>query len=516
MGGNQEDQSRRRGSFELVSGQEVGRQALIESYVALGNQLREMAENTDGALVLLDREQRVVLLTPAWAEMFEVKNAHFSGLPARALLSVCSEKLVGSESFAELVTGGLAAKKRSTKAGIETTDGQPLTVEVQAIFSSDAEVEGWIISVSGADDQTLGDPSNLIRILGHELQMPLQGVIASADLLAESTLDSQQMEILQALRSSGQALTDAINGTMLLGQDDPDSCRGLPHVYRLNEIFIALHALLRSSSEVEGTALAFWLGLGLDRPRLFEARFIRHILMNLVGNALKFAAGGQVDVRAEVLSGDLVRFSVSDDGPGVAPEDRERIFRPFERGGEEHEGSGLGLYIANRMVKAMDGPGIELDSSPMGAIFSFTIPMPEEDEPAPAPEVTREGGQVLIVDDHQRSRSLLAQEIKLLGLEPIEAGSSEEALRIWKDRHPDIALIDFLLPQETGVELARRMRAVPGRRPIISISGLGEDREFFLGSGFDDHLPKPVTFHQLRQALERHLGPSESLSRLIL
>jgi CheY-like chemotaxis protein len=252
----------------------------------------------------------------------------------------------------------------------------------------------------------------------------------------------------------------------------------------------------------------------LDHKRL------RQVLLNLLDNAVKFTDRGGVTLRVECLEdGDTpvrLRFAVEDTGVGIAPDEREAIFLPFEQAGEPHRrfgGAGLGLAITRQLLRRM-GSEIQLESEPgRGSRFGFDLALPAADAaPLPAPPEPRITGyegprrKVLVVDDVAGNRSVVMDLLSSLGFDVLEADNGENALRAVQAHAPDLVLMDILMPVLDGIEATERLRASArhAQLPIIMLSaGAAErERERSLEVGADAFLVKPIDFAELL----RHIG----------
>jgi CheY-like chemotaxis protein len=472
-------------------------QELANLYASLSGQLRRLADETDGAVALLDHDRKVILLTQGFVDLFGISD-NFSHCPLRVLLRACSEQMKEPEDllnrFEELLTAG---PRHAAAVEGTTSSGATLNFVLQPIADPDIGChQGWVLSASGETNQ---EP-DLAQLLGHELNLPLQGVISSVDILSRGAISPEQRDLIETMKASGQALSDAVLGIRSMSDDQTLVA---PEHLRIVDLFVSLQNMFRPLLSSE--QIRFWLCPGLGEERVSDPRLIRHVLVNLIENSLRHA-GGEVTVKAEASGSDHVIFSVSDQGRGISPDRQQRIFAPCVSFGEKG-GSGLGLYIASEMVRRLGGQGISLDSSSFGSTFSFQIPMPKV--------TTSCSSQILVVDDDEMSRELLGEEIELIGFRSAKADSWQSALEYWREAEPEMALVDVCLPGRGGIELAAKMRLMAPERCLVSISGLPEQEQFFVDRGFDAHIGKPVTFSRLQGLLNRFLGPAPGVSNLV-
>ncbi len=255
---------------------------------------------------------------------------------------------------------------------------------------------------------------------------------------------------------------------------------------------------------------------------------LRQILMNLLGNAVKFTSQGQVvlGVQApEPPQGRQVQviFSVEDSGPGISPQEMELLFLPFVQtssGQESQEGTGLGLSISQQYVHLMGGAIRVSSELGAGSRFEFDIPFQTvsladlEIPPLTRRVVSLEPGQpvyrLLVVDDQEVNRKLLVKIFQPLGFEIRQAANGAEALEVWQSWSPHLIWMDMRMPVMDGYEATRRIKATTqGMATIIialTASALEEDRQVILSEGCDDYMRKPFVENDLLEAAARHLG----------
>jgi len=294
----------------------------------------------------------------------------------------------------------------------------------------------------------------------------------------------------------------------------------------LHALLAELRELLRERATRKGLSLQVQWAEAVPRHVRADATKLRQVLINLVGNAIKFTQEGSVLLAVDALNAGQdghrrLRFAVADTGPGIAAEERATLFQPFSQalaGVNSKEGTGLGLAISRQYVHLMGGE-IALDSAPgRGSRFFFELEFEVLEGVAAEAEARRlviglQPGQprhrVLIADDIGTNREVLKQYLKPLGLELVEAVDGEEALARWRDGRPDLILLDMRMPKLDGYEVARRIRVEEtGRRtPIIAVtaSAFEEQRDEVLAAGCDEFLRKPFRDAELFELIGRHL-----------
>jgi PAS domain S-box-containing protein len=366
--------------------------------------------------------------------------------------------------------------------------------------------------------------SEFLTRMSHELRTPLNAILGYAQLLQmRSDLNAHDRTGLDAIYTSGQHLLTLIVDILDLARIEagkvelsPVSVDVLPFVQGIADIVRV---------KAEGKGLAFELQMTPELPRrvIADDKRLRQVLINLLGNAVKFTDRGEVSLAVHQVSAEAgsmhLRFEVRDTGIGIAPGDVERVFQPFEQAGEQQRragGTGLGLAISRQLVGLMGGE-IEVDSKlGQGSVFSFELLLPLAQRPAalvaPRAPVGYDGERrrVLVVDDVAGNRSMLSALVSALGFDVDEAADGQQALDRVQARTPDLMLMDAAMPVMDGLAATRRLRADPRWRelPIVIVSAAVSetDRYRCLEAGASGFIAKPVDRDQLLHALQQWLG----------
>ena len=249
---------------------------------------------------------------------------------------------------------------------------------------------------------------------------------------------------------------------------------------------------------------------------------LRQVLINLLGNAVKFTEQGEVTLRVKAEGGDMYSFEVQDTGPGIAPERLEAIFDPFQQDRRTAAlgGTGLGLAIARRSVELMGGYLGAESTLDKGARFYFTLELPPaEDVPRRREsdgwdDVERLAAGIsvtaLVVDDIETNRDILRQLLERIGVEVQTAEGGEQALRMVREQIPDIVFMDIRMPDMDGSETRRRLVEEHGddamRIVTVTASAFEHQRRAFLDEGFNAYIDKPLRMGQLYACLADQLG----------
>ncbi|MDQ5980376.1 MAG: hypothetical protein QG602_3353 [Verrucomicrobiota bacterium] len=363
--------------------------------------------------------------------------------------------------------------------------------------------------------------------MSHELRTPLNGIIGySQVLLRDPAVTGPQRERVSIVQNSGQHLLRLINEVLDFSKIEAGKIERHDAPFHLGQLLRELATAHEAAAQAKG--LAFVLRLP-DAPPEFvtgDPQKLRQVLDNLLSNAVKFTRRGSVTLEVRRVdspdpASDRWRFAITDTGVGLTPQDRQRLFQPFEQAATRptgEAGTGLGLVITKRLVELLGGD-LELESEAgRGSSFHFFLTLRATTAPAAASRQPFGAGgyegprrRVLIVDDNEVNRTVLADLLTPVGFECVLFESGEAALAALDDlAAPDLAYLDVKLPGMDGLQLTRHLRARPGtaQLPVVltSASVLTFDAAAAATAGSNDFLPKPFTETQLLEQLTRVLG----------
>ena len=367
--------------------------------------------------------------------------------------------------------------------------------------------------------------SAFLANMSHEIRTPLNAILGYSQLMTrDDTLGAGSRRSLEIINRSGEHLLALLNDVLEISKIEAG--RVTPHATPFD-----LHAMLRDLEgmfllKAQGKGLAFEVQRGPEVPRVVVADEgkVRQVLVNLLGNAVKFTAQGGVTLRVEAAraAGRLrLALEVSDTGSGIAREELHRLFREFEQGASGRQlqsGTGLGLAISRGYARLMGGDLTVTSEPGRGSAFLFALPAEEAAEAAVSTQETRrvlslQGGgpapRILLADDQETNRDWLRQVLGAVGFEVREVGDGRAAVELWRTWRPHLILMDLRMPVLDGLEATRLIRAAPdgGEVAIVALtaSALESEREGLQQSGADEVLIKPAREPLLLEVVRRLL-----------
>jgi len=369
--------------------------------------------------------------------------------------------------------------------------------------------------------------------MSHELRTPMNAIIGLNHMLARRNTDPAQKDKLVSVGRAAQHLMQLLNDILELSRIEAERMPLESIPFRLDGVSSHVAGLVGTEVAAKGLSLDIDIAPALaNQPLLGDPLRLQQVLLNLVGNAIKFTAQGGIRIRAGIDAdyGDavLLRIEVEDDGIGIAPDTRQRIFEPFEQADgsttRRFGGTGLGLSISKRLVKLMGGEiGIGEHQGP-GSLFWFTARLKKSDscptdttsgpsglEAELALRTHYQGRRILFVEDDLVNQEVGMEMLReVLGLDTDLAGDGAEAVNMANARAYDLILMDIQMPVLDGLAATRQIRALPGyaHTPMVAMTANAyeEDRQACRAAGLDDFIAKPVDPDLLYTTLLRWLG----------
>ncbi|WP_437277241.1 AAA family ATPase [Sorangium sp. So ce375] len=501
--------------------------------------LQSIVDNSTAVISLKNLEGRYLMINRRYAELFHVSEQAIVG---RTDYDVFPRERADAYRAVdqEVVATGTALQveeEASQDDGLHTyislkyplcnAAGQPYAIcgiSTDITERKQAEAERQARKTAEAESRAKTD---FLRNMSHELRTPLNAILGYAQILKRSPdLEDRQAVGLNTIQQSGQHLLTLINDLLDLAKIEAGKLELCPEPIHLSSFLTVVADIIRVRVEQKSLHFVYEVTPHLPQAVLADEKRLRQVLLNLLGNAVKYTDRGRVRFGVQVLARDgtgaRLRFEVEDTGVGLTPEQLGKLFQPFGRVGDvrRRAGTGLGLMISRQLVQLM-GSEIHVESRPdEGSRFWFEVTLPVTEIAAPLRPSERvavgyEGPRrkVLVADDVVGNRAVLSNLMSGLGFEVCESANGQEAVEQEMAASPDLAVMDLVMPVMGGLETIhciRRNREARGlaRLPFIVVSAIAneEDQAESVAAGADAFLSKPIDQESLLRIVGAQLG----------
>ena len=362
--------------------------------------------------------------------------------------------------------------------------------------------------------------ASFLAAMSHELRTPLNGVIGASQLLKDGDLPSKKKELVDVVLQSSETLLELINNVMDLSRLDSQSIELEQVPVNIDELFRSTLAPLAFQAKEKGVKFSLIIEDDIPEYVRGDPTRLRQILLNLVGNAVKFTNTGEIDVVLDTAL-ERMRLKVADTGVGINNQAQASLFEPYVQADKttmrKFGGSGLGLTIVKQLVSAMGGK-IAVNSVP-GRGSTFTVFLPLQSAKAPIIKPTHRSLiklqplSIVVADDNAVNRMVLSRLLEADGHKVVAMSNGREVLDYLPDHIVSVIMMDLQMPVMDGVTAVRKIRAMGGSRstiPVIAVTAnvVHEDPEDLIRSGMTGFLSKPFRQEELRDALQKAMSPN--------
>ncbi|WBY17357.1 ATP-binding protein [Erythrobacteraceae bacterium WH01K] len=525
-----------------------GRRQMTEALAARREELDLLTSNISDAILRFDADGICTYVSPSVADVLGAGPEEFLGQKttdrmhdeARETILAAHERLMSGQS----------AKERFTyRRLLDDENGSPVFIEADCVVAKNPVTgshEGILFSARDVTDRVILErqlvrarrhaenaaraKSEFLANMSHEIRTPMNGVLGFAELLRKADLQEEERRYANLIYESGRSMMLLLNDILDISKIEAGQIVITPENVDVSHLLQGCVRLHAAHAQQKDIALSASVEPGLPPEILIDQLRLRQIILNLIGNAVKFTETGRISVTARAAKSELV-VAVKDTGIGISRERLDDIFNPFQQAdgktSRKYGGTGLGLSISRQLAELLGGT-LSCSSTPgAGSCFTLRVPLvcarersiarPEDAAPSPEP-ILRRDARILLAEDHDVNRLLVGAMLERCGLTPDiavdGAQAVEKVLAARAGGAPyDLVLMDVQMPGMDGYAATRRIRAdgIDGAAlPIIALTAnaFPEDIAASQQAGMQSHLAKPLVFGELLKALHRWLPAS--------
>ena len=503
----------------------------------LNNQIEHILGATQTGMSIFDADEKVRFIDPEWQKLYgDPEGKKYSEYFMDCVELPADYPALKAFDTKENVVFEKTLPKENNRPVLVTAvpyqdeNEQWLVAEVNVDISERKHMEDELRKSKDAAEKANRAKSIFLANMSHELRTPLNAILGFSQLLGRDTsLSENHLEKLEIINRSGRHLLGLINDVLDIAKIEAGQIFLAPANFDLRSFLQGIDEMFFSRATAKGLRFSSVIGTTVPRYIHADEGKLRQVLINLLGNSVKFTQHGSLTLRVSVDNGHNsgqkqvpLRFAVEDSGRGIAAEYLENIFSPFYQVVDmqnDTTGSGLGLAISRDLVQLMGGSIAVESEVGKGSVFHFTIPTelaPEVKETellascrvvglAPDQPTYR----ILIVEDREESRLLLCSLLKTCGFDVMEATNGKEAVELFASWQPHLIWMDVRMPVMDGLEATRRIKetAEGKKTPIIALTAhaFEEERQQIMASGCDDLIRKPFQEEKIFSAMSRFL-----------
>ncbi|MEW6265435.1 MAG: PAS domain S-box protein [Thermodesulfobacteriota bacterium] len=496
---------------------------------------RTILESMDSGYYEVDLQGNMLFCNPALRKFLGYDETEVKGLNFRDYMDE-EEATRVFRIFNEVFNSGQASGDFYWRFSKKGSPSAYSAASVYPVMNDQGDIVGFrgtvrditaIKEAKDAADAANRSKSIFLANMSHEIRTPMNAILGFAQLLdRDPDLSPQSREYLDIINRSGEHLLSLINDILEMSKIEAGRATFIPNTFDLHSLLEDIERMFRPRADAKNLRLMLEMVGPVPRWVVTDEGKLRQVLINLLGNAVKFTEEGGIALRLGVKAGKAdtvnLQFEVEDTGPGMTEEEIGRLFQVFEqtRAGVKSGGTGLGLALSRGFIQIMGGTISVASAVGQGTTFRFDLPVREGLEEKAPHKITRRrviglsSGQgeirVLIADDRETNRQLLSRLLGRVGFATRDVVNGEEALRAVREWNPRVVLMDMTMPVMDGYEATRAIKASPdGKKTVIiavTASAFEEDKQRIIASGADDYLSKPFKEEELFEKIGRLTG----------